>query len=123
MANTARRYRYRPQTPFNTAIRLMIPTIRAVKGNREKVYPDPETAPVIYGCFRTFGGTDTTENDVYTVISTGYIDTWYRPDITADVRFLIIETGEIYEVLGRPEDIQMRHQHMRIRVQEVGGTA
>ena len=114
---------FRPSVPFVTAMRLLIPVYTTVKGVPVKEFPDPSDAPVIFGTFRSFGGTEMNENDLYTVVATGYIDTWYRPDIQSECRIQIIETGAVYEVLGDPEDIQMRHQYIKMRVQKVGGKA
>ena len=93
--------RFKPSVPFNVAMRLLIPTTTTVKGIKKKTFPKPDTAPLIYGSFRTFGGTERTENELFTVVATGYIDTWFRPDIKADCRIYIIETGETYEILGQ----------------------
>ena len=112
---------YRPAVPFTTAFKLLIPTTTMVKGIKKKTFPDPETAPQIFGTFRTFGGTETTENDLFTVVSTGYVDTWYRPDIKSDCRLYLCETCETYDILGDPENIEMRNQYMKIRVQKIGG--
>ena len=38
-------------------------------------------------------------------------------------RIYICETGQAYDVLGDPEDIEMRHQYLQIKVRKVGGKA
>lgn len=115
------RRKYKPAMPFNVAMRLLAPTITNVKGVRKPVYPEPKNGALIYGSFRSFGGTESTENNVYTVVDTATIDTWFRPDIKADCHIYIIETGETYEIKGSPENIDMRNQYMQIRVQRLGG--
>ena len=115
--------RFTPSAPFSCAMRLLIPITTNVKGVVKKTYSEPSESPLIFGSFRTFGGSDTTENDLYTVLATGYIDTWYRPDIRSDCRVYIIQTGETYEIMGEPENISMRNQYMKIRVQKIGGAA
>lgn len=111
---------YQPATPFITPMRLLIPAERYVKGVRKFDYPDPDTAPMIYGSFRSFGGTEQTVNGVYTIVDTAVIDTWYRPDIQANCRVCLCETEECYEVIGTPENISMRNQFLRFRVRKVG---
>lgn len=109
-------------TNFPTAFKLLTPTTTMVKGVAKKVYPDPEDVPeVLYGLFRTYGGTENMSNDVYTVFDTGVFDTWYRPDITTDCKIYICKTGEIYDVNSRPEDIDMRGQFLQFKVKKVGG--
>lgn len=118
--------RFKPAAPFVTPIYILSPSYQNVKGVRKKVWPDPSTLgddDLIFGTFRSFGGSDTTQNDVYTVEATGYIDTWYRPDITSDCKLYLVPTGESYEVLGEPENIEMRNQYMKIRVRRIGGAA
>lgn len=114
---------YRPATPFRSPMRLLIPTYTRAKGVPIQSYPEPEAenTPTIYGTFRSFGGTETSENGVVTVTATGYVDTWYRPDIKSDCRLYIVETGETYECLGDPEDIEMKHVYHKIRVRKIGG--
>lgn len=113
---------YKPTSPFNVAMKLLIPVETKVKGVTKKTFPDPSTVDqIIFGSFRTFGGTENFSNDVFTIESTGTINTWYDPSITADCRIYICETGETWEVLGRPENINMQNQFMQIKVKQVGG--
>ena len=109
--------------PFNVPMKLLIPTYEVVKGNRQKAFPDPDDGILIYGSFRSFVGAETTENDLSVVSRTAYIDTWYRPDIKANCRLYMIETGDTYEIVGDPENIYMRNQWLKIRVQKIGGGA
>ena len=118
------RRKYKPAMPFNVAMCLLVPEVTTVKGVRKPVFPEPDPtneAQFFYGSFRTFGGTESTENDIYTVIDTATIDTWYNPNIKADCRIYICETGETYGIKSNPENIEMRNQFMQIRVQRIGG--
>ena len=113
---------YKPQTPFDVAMKLLVPTETKVKGATKKVFPEPEDVnSMFFGSFRTYGGTENFSNEVYTVIDTATIDTWWNPEVTADCRIYLCETGEIWDVVARPENIGMRHQYMQIKVQKVGG--
>ena len=77
---------------------------------------------IIYGSFRSFGGTEITSNGAYTVEDTATIETWYRPDIKSDCRLVLADdTSAVYEIVGTPEDIEMRHQFLHIRVRRVKG--
>lgn len=117
---------YRPAAPFVTPMYILNPTYKPVKGVPKETWPQiSELADedMIFGTFRTFGGTDVISNDLYTVQDTGTIDTWYRPDIKSNSRLYLIHERETYEILGNPEDIDKRHQYMRIKVRKVGGGA
>lgn len=118
--------RYKPVTPFNVPMLILTPTITMVKGTPKKTYPNPLEVPAekqIFGSFRTFGGTESTSNDLYVVLDTAVIETWYRPDITSDCRLYILQTGQTYDITGTPEDIYMQHQYLKIRAQRTGGVA
>lgn len=112
---------YRRFQNYNVPMKLLVPTTTKVKGVVEKSYPSHENGVLIYGSFRTFGGTETDSNGIHTLLDTGKIETWYRPDIQADCRLYIIESGKTYEIEGEPEDIEMRHQSILISVKRVGG--
>lgn len=114
---------FKPYTPFNVAMKLLVPAYSTVKGVRVKTFPEPENAPFVFGSFRSFVGAETTENDLEVVSRTAYIDTWYRPDIKANCRLYICDTGDTYEVIGDPENIALRNQWLKIRVQKIGGGA
>lgn len=114
---------YKPAAPFTTPMKLLIPTKTVVKGVVKKGFSDPESSSLFFGSFRTFGGAESITNDVYTVIDTGTIDTWYRPDIKSDCAVYIISTGETWQIVSTPENINMRNQYLHFRVKRVGGGA
>lgn len=103
-------------------MKLLKPTYSKAKGVTQKTFPDPsEVDEVFFGTFKTYGGTEQISNDVYTVFNTGSIRTWYNPEIRSDCRIYLCDTGETWEIVSRPEDINVRHQYMQIKVQLVGG--
>ena len=110
---------YRPSDPFSTVVELFNPTYVTVKGVRKKVYP--ETGETINCSFKTYGGTESTTNDILTVIDTAKIETWYRPDITSASQIRL--GAKSYEVIGEPEDIEQRHQFLKFKVRGVKGGA
>lgn len=109
---------YKPNTPFNVPAMLQVPTTKTVKGVKKKVY-DEELQKQIFISFRTFGGTEKIVNDAILVENTGVVETWYRPDIQADCRIVI--NGLPYEILGTPENINMRNQYLKFKVQAIKG--
>ena len=115
---------YKPSLPFNVAMKLLVPIeAERVQGAVKKVFTAPDASELIFGSFRTFGGTENIVDGVYTIVNTAVIDTWYRPDITADCRIYLCETGQIYDIISDPEDIDFRHQYLQFKVKKVGGKA
>lgn len=114
---------FKPKAPFNVAMKILVPIEQSVYGVEKKTFSDPETSELFYGSFRTFGGTENVQDGLFTLINTATINTWYRPDIKSDYRIYICETGQAYDVVGDPEDIEMRHQYLQIKVRKVGGKA
>jgi hypothetical protein len=113
---------YKPSSPFTVAMKLLIPEWVVVKGVRKKIFPEPETVnQVFFGSFKTYGGTEGWNNDVYMVEDTATIDAWYDPNVTADCRIYLCGTGETWDIVGRPENIDMRNQYLQIKVKRVGG--
>lgn len=108
---------------FNVALSLLIPETSEAYGVMVKTFPAINAGIRINGSFRTFGGTERDTNGLYSVEKTAVIVTWYRPDIRSDCRIGIPETGDVYEILGAPEDIGMRHQFIRMKVMQIEGGA
>ena len=110
---------FKPNFPYSTAIILLKPTYNTVKGVPTKTF-EPEGIQL--NCsFKTFGGTDTDINGVYAVEDTANVETWYRPDITSECRIKLLQTGQLYEILGAPENIDMRNQFCTFKVRAIKG--
>ena len=113
---------FRPSLPFSVPLLLLLPTITKSNGVRVKTY-DNANGILIFGTFKTYGGTDQTIDGVYSVVDTAEIVTWYRPDITSDCVIALAESGARYEILGQPENIDRRNQFLKLKVQRVKGGA
>lgn len=112
---------YRFAEPLTVPMLLFAPEIVTVKGSPSKVYP--KTGTLFYCSFRTFGGTEKVVNDVLTVEDTAVIETWYNPDIKSDCIIKDVNSITTYEILGTPENINMRNQVMKFKVRAVKGGA
>ena len=110
---------YTPSTPFNVCATLLVPSIVTVKGVRKKEYTTD--ADPVYCSFKTFGGTEKVINDLLVVEDTAVLETWYDPRITSECKFEI--GGVQYEILGTPENINMRNQYMKLKVRAIKGGA
>ena len=112
---------FTPSFPYTVPVELLTPTYSTSKGVTKKSFP--EKGERLNCSFKTYGGTETMENGVYSVLDTAQVETWYRPDIKADCRIKVITTGNVYEIIGKPENINMRNQFVRFRVQAIEGGA
>ena len=112
---------YKPSAPFTVAMNLLVPVTETVYGAVKKTFTAPETSELFYGSFRTFGGTENIKDDVYTIVDTAVVDTWYRPDIKADCQIYLCDNGQIYDIVSDPEDIDFRHQYLQFKVRKFGG--
>lgn len=115
--------RFKLAAPLSVPMMLLVPSYREGYGVDVKSYPDINDGILIYGSFRTFGGTEREVNGLYSVENTATVETWYRPDIKSNCRIGLPQTGEIYEILGEPENIEMRNQYLMFKVTQVKGGA
>lgn len=111
---------YKASGPFNVSLYLFVPKTVTIKGSTKKVYPDE--GELFYCTFRTFGGTETTKNDVLVIENTAVVETWFRPDINADCR-IKDANGIEYEILGTPENINLRNQYLVFKIRAIRGGA
>ena len=119
--------RFKPAAVFSQAMVILIPSYVKIHGTQTKTYPTISEAEkdgkLFFGNFKTYGGSDRTVNGIFVIEDTAIIETWYRPDITSECAIGLPDTGEIFEITGVPEDIERRHQYLRIRVQAYKGGA
>jgi len=114
---------FKPSTPFNVPLMLLVPTYAKTAGVETKTFPPIAEGALFYGSFKTYGGTEIDVNGVYSIIETAIIETWFRPDIKSDCRIAVLDTQAVYEVLNEPENVNMRNQYLRFKVRRVKGGA
>lgn len=112
---------FKPAFPYTTLVDLLVPTYTTAKGVQTKTMPT--TGIRLNVSWKTYGGTESNTNGAYTVIDTATVETWYRPDIKSDCRVRLVSTGQVYEIIGNPENIDMRNQFCKFRVKAVKGGA
>lgn len=112
---------FKPSTPYNVPVKLLTPRYETVKGVRKKIFPDD--GELLYCSFKSYGGTERDVNGVYSIEDTASVETWYRPDITSECAIMLAESGKVYEIIGEPENINMRNQYCKFKVRRVKGDA
>jgi hypothetical protein len=114
---------YRPieAAQMTTPMRLQTPTSEKTLGVSKKTWAD--VSGVLRVNMKSYGGTETTIDGVLSVEDTAQIVCWYRPDIRSDCRLVRLTDGAVYEVIGEPENIEMRNQFLKFKVRRVKGGA
>ena len=105
---------------MTTACQLLTPTAKSVLGVLKKEYEAGER----FNCnFKTYGGTEVVTNDVLTIEDTAQITCWYSPNIKANCRIKRLSDGAEFDILGEPENVEMRNMIMIFKVSRVRGGA
>lgn len=110
---------------MTTPCKLQQPATVTSYGSSKKVWQDIDG--VIWANFKTFGGTEKTDNGVLSVEDTAQVVCWYRPDIKGDCRIVLLDGTEntdnpkCYEILGEPENIEMRNMFLKFKVRRIKG--
>ena len=114
---------YRPSeaSQMTTPMRLQQPSTAVSYGVNTKTYKNVDG--VIWANFKTYGGTEKVNNNILSVEDTAQIVCWFRPDIKSDCRLIRLSDGAAFEILGEPENIEMRNQFLKFKVKRVVGGA
>ena len=115
--------RYKISAPFTVPMVLLVPTYSRAYGAEGKTFPAIKDGVPFNGNFRTFGGTERAVDGVYSIEDTAIVETWYNPAIKSDCRVALRDSGAVYEIINEPEDIELRHQYLKFRVQRIKGGA
>lgn len=109
---------------FQVPLFVIVPAIRDDQGKPVKDYKNPADRFLIFASFKTFGGTETTNNGVIQVLETAEIMTAYDPRISSACRVELAENpGEIFDIIGAPEDLERSHEILKFKVQRARGGA
>lgn len=106
---------------MTTRLLLQIPTgEKYINGVLVKSY---SAAGQIVANFATFGGTEITSNGILAVEDTATVTTWYRPDIKSGCRVVRLTDNAAFDVIGEPENVEMRNKYLIFKVRRVKGGA
>ena len=116
---------YQKPTPFY----YLVGGYENVNGINKRVFSietDDDEKPVVRFCnFSTYGGSEYNNNGVTVVDDTANVICWFDPAIKAGGAIQLCEdaSGGIYEILGEPENVEMRNQEMTFKVRRYKGGA
>lgn len=76
-----------------------------------------EYVDMIYCNVKSYGGTNVIIGNEFKIEDTLDLVTWYRPDITGDSAVEI--DGVMYEVIGAPENVELRNMWIKFKVKRI----
>lgn len=114
-------YKPKEAEQMTTPCKLQQPKTTKVNGVNTKTYADVKG--LIYANFKTYGGTERESNGLYVIEDTATLVCWYRPDIQSGCRIVRLTDNAIFEILGEPENIEMRNMYLKFKVRRVKGGA
>ena len=76
----------------------------------------------IFVNWKSYDGTETTVNGVYSIEDTAQVTTRYRPDIKSNCHLRLAD-GRIYEIIGEPENPDMANRYLVFKVKRIKGGA
>lgn len=92
-----------------------------INGVYKKSYADA-AAPIMCN-FSTYGSTERESNGVIVVEENITVTTWYDPAIMAGCRVKRLDDGAVFEIVGDPENVEMRNMFCVFKVRRVRGGA
>ena len=107
---------------LSTVVKLQKRIRTIVSGAPEFSYEDASD-PILHCNFKTYGGTETISNGSLVLLNTATLITWYRQDIQASDRVVLLQDDSLWEVIGEPENIDMRNQYLILKVRKISGGA
>lgn len=97
----------------------LVATKTLVNGVTVKTY---EPDGIVHLCnFSTYGGTERDVNGLLSVEDTAQVVTWYEPNLKSGDCIRILTTNVDYEIIGEPENIELRNQEMMFKVRRIKG--
>lgn len=106
---------------MTTPCMLQTPETSNIMGVLSKTFTDSGKA--FTANFSTYGSTEIVSNDVLTVEENTTVTTWYSPDLVAGCRIKRLTDGAVFEIVGEPENIEMRNMFSVCKVRRVRGGA
>lgn len=116
-------YKPKEANSFTTPMKLQVRAEILVSGAKEITYTDALNDPLVFCSFKTYGGTESVNNGLLTLVNTATVITWYRPEISGSCRLIRLQDNSIWEIIGEPENIEMRNQILILKVRRVTGGA
>lgn len=106
---------------MRTVVQLQIVASEKVeRGRVQRTYADS----FIFPCnFSSHGGTESVVDGLLRIDETATITCRYFPEIKANGRIKLLQSGAVYEIIAEPENVEMRNMWLVFKVRRVKGGA
>lgn len=102
---------------MTTPCKILVPTYVRKNGKEIKEYQSVEESDLMFFCsFKTFGGTESVKDGVYTIEDTANIFCYFNENIKSNCRIVRLTDNAIFDVINEPENVDMRFQFMKFKV-------
>jgi len=108
---------YNKEANYRTQVTLLKGSYIKTYGTNEKVLEETKTLLAV-SC-KSYGGTEKVVNGQVVIEDTFVIETNYRNDITSSDGIKM--NGEVYEIINRPENINMENRTLTFKVRRFSG--
>ena len=90
----------------------------------KKMFNENSSKDVTFFCnFSSYGTTEREINGLYVAEENITVTTWYNPDIVAGCRIKRLTDTAVFEIIGEPENVEMRNMFSVFQVRRVRGGA
>jgi hypothetical protein len=116
---------YRPKEASTMIVpaKLLKRVVTTVSGAKEISYVDAPQNAIFFCNFKTFGGTESVVNGKLVIENTAQVTTWFRPDVKASDRMILLDDLSEWDIISDPENIERRNQFLVFKVRKVTGGA
>jgi len=111
---------WKPFTPFSVPMQVLTTTTTKVNGVIVKQRVEGRR---FLGSVRTFGGSENVVDGMTVVEDTATVNCWYSPDIVSGIAVRMLTDGSEWEILGTPENVEMRNQWLVFKIRRIKGGA
>lgn len=104
---------YKPQGPFDVRFQLLKHTNTNVKGVNVESYTEDFKA---WCSLIQYGTNEINFTDLKANQNSWSFESYYSSKIKAGDRIKILKTGEIYDIVGTPENVRMRNMYIKFKM-------
>ncbi len=106
---------------MRTVVQLQqVASEKVERGRVQRTYADS----FIFPCnFATHGGTESVVDGLLVIDETATITSRYFPEIKANCRIKLLQSGAVYEIIAEPENVEMRNMWLIFKVRRIKGGA